>query len=294
MNPLVLIVGRVSPEAKNVRGEPFAAGRRYFHAVARAGGTPLMLPPILDLVDDVPDLMRRIDALVLPAAATSTRGTTASRRPLRSCTASWRTTTRSSSRWSTGCELDLPMLAICRGMQVLNVAMGGTLQQHIGSEDHWFEYTHVELEAGSHIAKAIGNMNVTSCHCVHHQASTGRRRAAVTGPTPDGIVHEAEVSDGSWIVATQWHPGGHGGAPTCSSSPLQRPPPPHLSPRANAWRQRTELVGGSRDEADEPVGEQPDGQREQHRQSDAQVRSTAGARSRAASSPGLGAGDPHR
>jgi putative glutamine amidotransferase len=208
VNPLVLIVGRVSPEAKNVRGEPFAAGRRYFHAAARAGGTPLMLPPILDLVDDVPDLMRRIDAVVLhgggdvdprhygqPATAEQLYGIVEEHDEVELAVV------------RAALELDVPMLAICRGMQVLNVAMGGTLQQHIGSEDHWFEYTHVELEPGSRIAKAIGNVNVASCHCVHHQAlDVVADGLHVTGHTHDGIVHAAEVPAASWIVACQWHP----------------------------------------------------------------------------------------
>ena len=64
MNPLVVIVGRQSDEAKGVRGKPFAAGQAYFRAVERAGGIPLMLPPIPGLVDDIPELLSRTDAVV--------------------------------------------------------------------------------------------------------------------------------------------------------------------------------------------------------------------------------------
>ena len=64
VNPLVVIVGRQSHEAQGVRGEPFAAGQAYFRAVERAGGTPLMLPPISGLIDDIPDLLGRVDAVV--------------------------------------------------------------------------------------------------------------------------------------------------------------------------------------------------------------------------------------
>ncbi|HNJ98065.1 MAG TPA: gamma-glutamyl-gamma-aminobutyrate hydrolase family protein, partial [Ilumatobacteraceae bacterium] len=63
--PLVLIVGRLADEAKGVRGEPFAAGRRYFEAVARAGGIPLMLPPIPSLAGELDSLIARVDAVVL-------------------------------------------------------------------------------------------------------------------------------------------------------------------------------------------------------------------------------------
>ncbi|MGZ4770181.1 MAG: gamma-glutamyl-gamma-aminobutyrate hydrolase family protein, partial [Ilumatobacteraceae bacterium] len=64
MNPLVVIVGRQAGDAKGVRGAPFAAGQTYFRAVERAGGTPLMLPPIPGLIDDIPALLRRTDAVV--------------------------------------------------------------------------------------------------------------------------------------------------------------------------------------------------------------------------------------
>lgn len=207
MNPLVLIVGRLSPEAKGVRGEPFAAGRRYFHAVARAGGTPLMLPPILSLVENVPDLLGRVDAVVLHGGGDVDPrhyGQEPSAEQLYGIVAEHDEVELAVVR--AALTADVPMLAICRGMQVLNVAMGGTLQQHIGSEDHWLTYTHVSLDHRSRIAEAIGR-EVPACHCVHHQAlDRVADGLVVTGRSADGIVHAAEVAGSSWIVATQWHP----------------------------------------------------------------------------------------
>ncbi|MFZ9482309.1 MAG: gamma-glutamyl-gamma-aminobutyrate hydrolase family protein, partial [Ilumatobacteraceae bacterium] len=63
--PVVLVVGRQMEDAKGVRGAPFGAGRRYFYAATRAGGMPLMLPPIPALADDLDSLLRRVDAIVL-------------------------------------------------------------------------------------------------------------------------------------------------------------------------------------------------------------------------------------
>ena len=57
MKPLVLIVGRLAKETTGVRGKPFAAGRRYFHAVAAAGGTPLMLPPLMFSEEEIEALV---------------------------------------------------------------------------------------------------------------------------------------------------------------------------------------------------------------------------------------------
>ena len=70
----------------------------------------------------------------------------------------------------------MPLLGICRGMQVLNVAMGGTLVQHIGTEDHWRVLHPVALEAGSRLAKAIGSETAARCNSIHHQALDAHRR----------------------------------------------------------------------------------------------------------------------
>ena len=206
--PLVLIVGRLSPEANGVRGLPFAAGRRYFEAVARAGGAPVMLPPITELVPDVADVVARVDAVVLHGGGDVDPrhyGQEASAEQLYGIVPEHDTVELAVVR--AALDLDTPTLAICRGLQVLNVAMGGTLHQHIGSEEHWFCYHRVEVDADSRVAAAIGGTSATRSHCVHHQAldrvADGLR---VVGRTADGIVHAAEVESARWIVGTQWHP----------------------------------------------------------------------------------------
>ncbi|MEO6123878.1 MAG: gamma-glutamyl-gamma-aminobutyrate hydrolase family protein, partial [Ilumatobacteraceae bacterium] len=95
----------------------------------------------------------------------------------------------------------------CRGMQVLNVACGGTLHQDIGTEAHWMRYVPVELDAGSRLAKAFGTETPEHCHHVHHQAvdriGDGLR---VVGRSVDGMLEAIELEAARWIVATQWHP----------------------------------------------------------------------------------------
>ena len=208
MNPLVLIVGRLATEAKGVRGEPFAAGRRYFEAVAVAGGMPLMLPPITSLVHDVPDLLRQVDAVVLHGGGDVDPrhyGQQATAEQLYGIVPEHDEVELAVVR--AALDLSVPMLAICRGMQVLNVAMGGTLQQDIGTEAHWFAYHEIALEAGSRMAKAVGSELITAGHCVHHQAldrvADGLR---VVGRSDDGVVHACELDTDAWVLATQWHP----------------------------------------------------------------------------------------
>jgi putative glutamine amidotransferase len=115
-------------------------------------------------------------------------------------------------------ECDVPLLAICRGMQVLNVALGGTLVQHLpdvpGTSPHTVpdaseaggRFLHpVDIEAGSRVAKAMGVLR-PDCPSSHHQAvdavGAGLR---VVGRADDGVIEAVEYDDG-WIVGVQWHP----------------------------------------------------------------------------------------
>jgi putative glutamine amidotransferase len=111
----------------------------------------------------------------------------------------------------------LPVLAICRGMQLLNVALGGSLNQDLsdtdGSQPHRrivgsFEGNEqtIKLEPGSLAARAAGETaHVGRCH--HHQAvSTVADGLEVTGRAADGVVEAIESGDGRWVLGVQWHP----------------------------------------------------------------------------------------
>ena len=113
-------------------------------------------------------------------------------------------------------ETGRPVLAICRGLQILNVALGGTLTQHIDntSGEHGdvsvleAGYHAVELEKGCHAAMAVGDTTVNRCMSLHHQAieklADGLR---VTGTSADDVIEAAE-HDRGWVVGVQWHPEG--------------------------------------------------------------------------------------
>ena len=203
-----MIVGRQSDEAQGVRGRPFAAGQTYFRAVERAGGIPLMLPPIPGLVDSIPSLLSRVDAVVFHGGGDIDPrhyGQEATEESLYGIVPEH--DSMELAMVAAAIEADKPVLAICRGLQILNVALGGTLVQDIGSEDHWHRFTANELEPGSRIAKAMGTDAPAECHCVHHQA-LDRLGAGlhVVGRHADGIIHAVELPDATWIVGTQWHP----------------------------------------------------------------------------------------
>jgi putative glutamine amidotransferase len=207
--PLIIVVGRVSPKSENVRGEAFAFGQRYANAITRAGGIPLMLPPIPDLADDrLHDLLQRVDGVLFHGGGDidpREYGEQASAEQLYGIVTEHDVVELAVMR--AAISLDLTVLGLCRGMQVLNVACGGTLVQDIGSESHWMQYQPVQLDAGSRLAEAFGTTRAEHCHHVHHQAvgalGAGLR---VVGRTDDGMLEGIEVADATWIVATQWHP----------------------------------------------------------------------------------------
>jgi putative glutamine amidotransferase len=105
-------------------------------------------------------------------------------------------------------ERQLPVLGVCRGMQVLNVARGGTLVQDLeghNEREAWDRPVHeVEVEPGSRVARAFGGR--TAVNSVHHQAidrlGSGLR---ATAHAPDGVIEAIEADDGL-AVGVQWHP----------------------------------------------------------------------------------------
>lgn len=114
---------------------------------------------------------------------------------------------------------DLPIFAICRGIQVLNVALGGTLWQDIASQrpealkhDYHPDYPEnflahdIQPIAGSRLAAMVGTEAIL-VNSLHHQAidqlGQGLRPVAWA---PDGIVEAVEGIDARWIIGVQWHP----------------------------------------------------------------------------------------
>jgi putative glutamine amidotransferase len=114
-------------------------------------------------------------------------------------------------------DAGVPTLAICRGIQVLNVALGGSLMQDISSQldtdivhdvrDGRRSRTHeVRIEPGSRLARAVGATLIT-VNSLHHQAVARLAPGLkATGHSPDGIVEGVETEGDWWAMGVQWHP----------------------------------------------------------------------------------------
>lgn len=113
----------------------------------------------------------------------------------------------------------MPILAICRGHQVLNVALGGHLDQHIGERDDLAAHgrpgeadgaamREVTITEGTRVGDAMGT-TLASCSCHHHQAViTPGAGLRVVARAEDDVIEATELDDpdGPWVVSVQWHP----------------------------------------------------------------------------------------
>src|SRR4051812_31733357 len=198
--------------------EAFLLSRSYADALQAAGAVAIMLPPDQWLAEHPDDALDALDALVLAGGADiDPENYGAERHPKTVNTRPERD--RAEIALARGAlERDLPMLGICRGMQLLNVALGGTLSQHLpddfGHTDHrrslgsFDNADHdVRLQAGSLAAAACGELrHATKSH--HHQAvaELGDGVVATGWSTLDDLVEAIEVPGSRWTLGVQWHP----------------------------------------------------------------------------------------
>ncbi len=184
----------------------------YSRAVAAAGGLPMLLAPAADehadaVLDAVHGLVLAGGADVDPARYQAEPDPHTDR-PRRDRD-SWEIALTRAAL-----ARDLPVLAICRGMQVLNVALGGTLIQHlpdrlgttVHSPTRGVHGRHpVSLAADSRLHDVLGQTCVVATY--HHQALDvlGPGLRAI-GWSDDGIVEAVEYGDRRWVFGVQWHP----------------------------------------------------------------------------------------
>jgi len=112
-------------------------------------------------------------------------------------------------------EHDLPVLCICRGHELLNVALGGSLVQHIETNGHrWHDdgasnWHEVSLDGPSRLAELYGRSATLRVNSRHHQGVTEDRIAPAMraiARSQDGFVEAMESADHRWVTGIQWHP----------------------------------------------------------------------------------------
>ena len=205
--PLIAVPGMRSPRVAGLRRSGVVMAERIAECVYRAGGEPLVLHAGDPL--QAPHRLAAFDGIVLPGGRDLDPAlyTDAPRHPRTDDPDPVQDAADLAfARAAVG--LRLPALAICRGFQTLNVALGGTLVQHLvpGAIDHADNTLHeVTLAAGCWTAEVMGATRV-AVSSYHHQALA--RVAAdllVVGRAPDGCVEAVEHVTAP-VLAVQWHP----------------------------------------------------------------------------------------
>ena len=212
-----LIALPLRPEAREGVPRRMFQNRSYFDAIADAGGAVLPVPIELD-EERLRAVYERSDAVCLPGGpdVAPDRYDAAPRDDcnLNLCPA-MDTVDLQLALWAV--EDEKPLLAICRGMQVLNVALGGTLWQDIGVEmPGALPHRHagprdvlshaLEVEAGSRLRAVLGADEI-AVNSLHHQGVRDVAAGlAVTARSPDGLVEGVEHEDHRFALGVQCHP----------------------------------------------------------------------------------------
>ncbi|MEI5098165.1 type 1 glutamine amidotransferase [Streptomyces sp. PmtG] len=217
--PLIALPQRFSATASALRYGAVVTARALADAVLRAGGEPFMMLP--GPPHEAAERLARCDGVLLPGGGDVAPGLYASGAEVHTRV------------YDVDAEQDafdlavarhalasgLPLLAVCRGLQIVNVALGGSLRQDMGGADadHRHRVHRVALAAGSVVAAATrtaravavaGAAGRVEVSCYHHQCADRLGEGlAVTGRAADGTVEALELPGRSgWFAAVQWHP----------------------------------------------------------------------------------------
>jgi putative glutamine amidotransferase len=204
--PLIAIPARRSPEAKGHRTAVISGGRLYADAMQRAGGLPVFIPPSDDSTA-VRNTIDRCDAMVLLGGGDIDPSRYGQTETARLYSVDPFLDDFEIVALHRAIERDIPVLAICRGHQLLNVALGGSLIQHIDTADHHRDAVHhVDVVPDSRIARIMGTTS-PAVHCFHHQAiDRVAEPLRVVAVHADGTIEAVEHTTASWVVGVQWHP----------------------------------------------------------------------------------------
>jgi len=194
----------------------------YLDMVVAAGGWPVLVPPVGEGEPDpagvtataVGAVLDAVDALVVIGGGDVVAARYGQQPDGRNGGMNDRRDELELQLLDAAVERDLPVLAICRGHQVLNVLFGGTLAQQlpdlVGSTRHQpaagaFGEMTVVCEPGTHVHRLLGDR--TEVLCSHHQAVDALGESLlVSARSDDGVVEAVEVLGRTFVVGVQWHP----------------------------------------------------------------------------------------
>ena len=215
MKPLI---GITTNQSANVHGHPTVTlMQSYIRAVMQAGGVPVLIPSMIH-EDGWDALYTRLDGILFSGGGDIAIERFSGEAHPRVDDVDLERDSVELKMAQTAAEDGKPFLGICRGAQVLNVALGGTLYTHIqdqlpNSLDHAYPGNkrtvlvhEVKLEEGTRIADVMGEP-ILKVNSLHHQGLKDIAPSLrVTGLASDGLVEAVELPGHPFGIAVQWHP----------------------------------------------------------------------------------------
>ncbi|GAA2439005.1 gamma-glutamyl-gamma-aminobutyrate hydrolase family protein [Actinomadura vinacea] len=244
--PLIALPARFSARASALRYAAEVAARALVEAVWRGGGEPFVMHPADPA--DVAGRLARCDGVLLPGGGDlhpRHYGGSGEHEALYDVDEEQDAFDLAVAAHAL--ESGLPLLAVCRGLQIVNVVRGGTLRQHMDAEHRHLVHP-VAVESGTLLAGVLGSGG-TDASCYHHQdIEVLGRGLAVTARAADGTVEGVEYADAGgeagWFLGVQWHP-----EDTAATDPAQQAVFTALVTAASAPQGPVAVVAGG-----EPVG----------------------------------------
>jgi putative glutamine amidotransferase len=192
--------------------------RSYVSAVQRVGGLALMLPPDPAAADEPGEWLDLIDGLILAGGADIDPASYGAQAHAKTTGTVRERDAFEIALTRAAIERDMPVLGICRGMQLINVALGGTLLQHLPERFGHHEHRRVvgsfdgadhdvEVREGSLAMRVVGeSSHATKSH--HHQGvdRLGEGLEVSASSTLDNLPEAIELSGARFVLGVQWHP----------------------------------------------------------------------------------------
>lgn len=216
--PLIAVTGRILALGRVERWlEPAVASPSYYlDALWRAGGYGVVLGPEPLEDDAAARLIERFDALLLTGGVDVDPAFYGAKPAPQTYGCDAALDAFEAALLQAASDAERAVLAICRGAQLLNVALGGTLDQHISDREGLVLHgipnggggsdVEVSIREGSRVAEAMGRTTATG-RCHHHQAiDVVGDGLDVTARAGDGTIEAVERAGDPWVVGVQWHP----------------------------------------------------------------------------------------